>query len=109
MEICDVLLLMNNFDDDWGEFEDFLRIFKLYNEESRNLPALIYLIKGASNDSKKNLAFKNIEQNVMIWYNESNNGVQSLKDTVYFLPDYFDDETYKNHNQSILDYIQEYH
>ncbi|CDW74901.1 UNKNOWN [Stylonychia lemnae] len=105
LRICDVLFVINIFDDNWQEFEDFLDASENFNQvnKSSSPTTIIYLIKGADNLHKQNTGIRNLKYFI-------NRGEDSgkLKQSfiVHFLPAYNgSDKEYKSKNQPILDIV----
>ncbi|CDW73310.1 UNKNOWN [Stylonychia lemnae] len=86
LKICDVLFVINKYDDDWLEFEDFLDASESFNQmNTSSPPTIIYLIKGADNLHNQNLAIRNLRYYVNRGQN-TNKLRQSL--IIHFLPIY---------------------
>ncbi|CDW73309.1 UNKNOWN [Stylonychia lemnae] len=114
LEICDILLVVNEYQNEWQDFEEFIESFEAFDKEKRLLPQIIYLIKGADTVSKKKLAIKNLKQalsyenadeadpqNFDIENNECFNDINC-----YFLPTYSgDDSHYQKQNETTLSFI----
>eukprot|EP00347_Sterkiella_histriomuscorum_P024526 403330801 len=100
LEVSNILLLIAKYDDDWQEFEDFIESFQIFSNQERSLPKIIFVIRDADNDFKKDLARNNFKNRILDRYENS----QEIHDQIelMFLPKYTREDQYLKDNQHIV-------
>ncbi|CDW73656.1 gtp-binding protein [Stylonychia lemnae] len=116
LDICDILFVVNEYNHDWEDFEEFIDNYQKFNNQEISLPQIIYLIKGADTKNKQQLAVTNLQQafanentegnDPQNFDNKNNNRITDIK--YHFLPSYSgDDSVYKQKNDLILSFIED--
>jgi hypothetical protein len=50
LDSCHILIMLNDFKDNWDEFKDFIKTFKKYKDASKMLHSVLFVLKNAKND-----------------------------------------------------------